>query len=345
LKLIWTRRQLLKAGAATIAVGCTSGGTTAPTPDGGLADAKTPDDVAAPPADDGPTTDEASPPDVAQDTPPETPPPPEPDLRAPALWHTCVAYVRHDATAGVGTRFNLFNPASVPMTLDLHLFTPDGVVAVQKHEWKVLAPEAGAHPTLADLLAEAGIEGSFEGCLWIGSKPESGPTYMGLQGFSADWYGPGNHMSSVHGMRDFGNSNHDMMWSDLVLPRVVSTDRFESMIAVANGSGVGGDLPTDAKPTLMVSSDAGEELGKIDVGAIPPYGCRLVPVSQIIGSGDLIEGTIRLQEPEVGLVALAFVKDKKYGGFANADHFFDRNFVDCVPFGSVNSCVASLEPF
>ncbi len=330
-----SRRQLLKAGAATMALGCTGGG------DGDVA--ATPDTApdTSPPPDEGslPESPEVPPEDIA------APEPISPTLLAPEYWHTCVAYVRHDAASGVGTRFNFFNPAAVPMTLNFHLLHQDGTVAIEQHGWRTLAPSASTHPTLGSLLADAGIEGAFEGHLWIGAKPESGPTFMGLQGFSSDWLGPGAHVASVHAMRDFGNSNHDLIWTDMVLPRVVSGERFETVVGIANASGVGGDLPTDARPTLVVGSDEGEELGRLDLDAIPAFGSRRVAISEIVGDLVVPNGTIRLSEPEVRLVAVAFVHDKVHGGFTNADHFFDRNFVDCVPLGAVNACSTTLEPF
>lgn len=329
--------------AAALLAGC--GGDSAPA--SGDDAALSGGDVSDPPASDAaepppPGTEPDDEPDVAVTEEPD--PPEAPNLR-PELWHTCAAWVRHDSELGVGSRFNLFNPADVPMNIDLHLFHPDGTVAFQKHDWRVLAASASVHPTLGELLVEAGIEGSFEGSLWMGSKPESGPTFLGLQGFGVDWFGPSNHCASVHAMRDFGNSNHDKMWTDMVLPRVVRGDRFETWIAVANGSGVSGDLERTAKPEIIVNDDQGGLLGKLTLEPIGVYGTRLVKLGEIVGDKTFESATIQVREPEVGLVALAFVVDTKYGGYTNADHFFDRHFVDCVPFGSKNGCSTFLEPF
>ncbi len=337
----WTRRQVLKAGAATWAVGCTPAGSDVeaqPAPDSGADAQEVPQDV---PQDAPPARADSAPDDPDPVEPRE---PVDPQLR-PEMWHTCAAWARHDEAAGVGTRINLFNPADVPMVLDLHLFQPDGSVAIQEHAWRTLAPAASAHPTVGELLAQAGLKGPFAGTLWIGSKPESGPTYLGLQGFSADWYGPSHHAASVHGMRDFGNSNHDAMWTDLVLPRIVSGERFETVVAIANAAGTGADLPREAQPQITIVADGGEVLGELAADPIPAFGARLLRASAVLGNTPVENGAIRVQEPEVGLVVIAFVEDKKYGGFVNADHFFDRNFVDCVPLGSSNPCSAFLEPF
>ena len=146
-------------------------------------------------------------------------------------------------------------------------------------------------------------------------------------------------------MRDFGNSNHDLVWTDLVLPRVVNGERFETWVAISNATGFGTDLPAAATPEIIVAKDDGAELGKVTLDPIAPYGCRLITLSEIIGDTKLDGGTIRVIEPGLGLVAYAFVLDKVHGGFTNADHFFDRHFVDCVPYGKENGCGAFLEPF
>ncbi len=320
----------MSTAAAT--VGCTAG--SGGDPDVPVGDGGDPD--AGPVADQGlgPGDPDAAP----------TGPPADPDIVAD-YWHNGAPWVRATASGEIGTRFNLFNPADVPMSVNLHLFDPEGVVAIQEHDWRVLQPSHSVHVTLAQLLAQAGLPADFEGCIWLGSKPESGPTFLGLQGCCIDYYGPGGHTASVHAMRDFGNSNHDLVWTDLVLPRVVSGERFETWVAVSNASGFGGDLPVPATAEIIVAADDGTERGKTTLGPIPAYGCRLITVPEIIGETPLSSGTIRIKEPKIGLVAYAFVLDKVHGGFTNADHFFDRNFVDCVPFSFENNCATFLEPF
>ena len=339
-EITWTRRQVLKGGlasASVLAVGC-SGTEAELAPDAATAqDSTVAPDLSAP---DVPAPEDVTTPEVGEPPPPA----PAPDLRA-EMWHTAALWARADPTTGVSTRLHLYNPASVPMTLDVHLFTPAGVVAWQKHDWRTLAPDASIHPEVAELCAEGGVPMPFEGTVWMGSKPESGPTYLGLQGFGVDWSGPTRDSACVHGMRDFGNSNHDLVWSDMVHPRAVVGPRFETYIAIANGSGVGGDLQRVATPVVTVSADDGTTLGTLTLDPLPAYATRLLAISEIVGTAPLDAGTVRVVEPEVGLVAIAFLKDKESGAFVSADHLFDRHFVDCVPFANLNGCVTSLEPF
>ena len=342
MKRRWTRRRFLQTGTAAAAVGCavdSGDGSSAP----GVEDTHVAQSV-----DSGPTpAPDSSGTGQRTGAPDEGPPPgpaPDPDID-PEFWHNGAPWVRATASGEIGTRFNLFNPADVPMAVNLHLFDPAGAVVAQEHGWRSLQPSMSVHVTLAQILSEAGRGGDFEGCVWFGSKPESGPTYLGLQGCCIDYYGPGGHTASVHAMRDFGNSNHDLVWTDLVLPRVVNGERFETWVAISNASGFGGDLPKQAVPEIIIGSDDGAELGKLTLDPIPAYGCRLVELSEIVGDTELESGTIRVVEPELGLVAYAFVLDKVHGGFTNADHFFDRHFVDCVPYGKENNCGTFLEPF
>ncbi len=374
MKQRWTRREFIgdslagAAGGAAILSGCGGGGDNgvddegpvdqAPPdspadegPDDGQGDDGQPDAPAPEPeGDDGPPDEpdpEPDPDPEDEETPPDEPEPPAlagPTMR-PEMWYTCAAWVRSDPSRGVGTRFHLFNPAEVPMALDLHVMNPEGGAVVDAIDWHTLAPGASIHPSLAEILAEADVATPFEGSLWLGAKPESGPTYLGLQAFGIDWSGPSHHLAAVHAMRDFGNSNHDMIWTDMLLPRVVSGPRFETHVALANASGVNGDLTRVARPRIMVLSDDGELLGDKVIEGLPAYGSVLVPISEVIGGAAITSGGLRVQEAEVGLVSVAFIVDKEHGGFVNADHLFDRNFVDCVPFGANNGCSSFLEPF
>ncbi len=137
-----------------------------------------------------------------------------------SLWQTMSAYVRASADGSIGTRFNLYNPATVPQRVVIQVLTRDGQLVAKDSTMDALAPESSRHIELGEFLSQHQVPLPFDGSVWIGTTPESGQVFMGLQGITFDWYGP-SHLATVHGMRDFGNSNHDNVWSDLILPKVV----------------------------------------------------------------------------------------------------------------------------
>lgn len=243
-----------------------------------------------------------------------------------ALWQTMSAYVRASADGSIGTRFNLYNPATVPQRVVIQVLTKNGQLVAKDSTMDALAPEASTHIELGAFLTEHQVPLPFEGSVWIGTTPQSGQVFMGLQGITFDWYGPA-HLATVHGMRDFGNSNHDNVWSDLILPKVTVGPRFVSKVAVLNGSGDGVSEALIAKPELIIRDDEGVELIRTVLDDIQPYCLALVDIGELLGGAPLAAGSIQIREPFAGLVATGFICDTENDGFVNADHFFDRHFV------------------
>ena len=311
-----TRREVLAAGAGlgALALGC-----------GGPGDSDTPD-----PGIDGGIVDAlvGSSPDAGLGGNPDGGAQALPDLGLPEtasrLWQTMSPYVR--ATDGaIGSRVNLFNPAPVEQRLLIQVMLPDGQL-VLKDEQPVLPPLHARHLELDEYLTEHGIPLPFEGSLWVGTTPESGRTFMGLQGITFDWYGPA-YMASVHGMRDFGNSNHDRMWSDLILPKLVNGPRFFSKVAILNASGDGLAEAVAAEPEVIVRDDMGVEIVTITLDPIAPRGVHLLDARTLLTGTSLTKGSIQIREGEVGLAAVGFMFDGDNDGIVSADHFFDRHFV------------------
>jgi len=243
-----------------------------------------------------------------------------------ALWQTMSAYVRASADGAIGTRFNLYNPASVPQRVVIQILTKNGQLVARDISMEALAPERSTHIDLGEFLTQHQVPLPFEGSAWIGTTPESGQVFMGLQGITFDWYGPA-HLATVHGMRDFGNSNHDGMWSDLILPKVTAGPRFVSKVAVLNGSGDGVSEALIARPELIIRDDAGVELVRTTLDDIQPYCLTLVDIAEVLDGATLTAGSIQIREPFAGVIATGFVCDTDNDGFASADHFFDRHFV------------------
>jgi hypothetical protein len=241
------------------------------------------------------------------------------------LWQTMAAYVRASADGRIGTRINLFNPATVPQRVVLQVFLPTGEL-VARQIWDAFAPGHSWHIELGEFLPEHGVPLPFAGSLWVGATPESGLVFMGLQGITFDWYGPAD-LASVHGMRDFGNSNHDGMWSDLILPKVIVGARFVTKIGLLNASADGVSEALVARPEIVLRDDAGTEVVRTTLAELPPYCSRLIDVRDVLGGADLAQGSVQILEPAAGLVAVGFVVDTENDGFTNADHFFDRHFV------------------
>lgn len=254
---------------------------------------------------------------------------PLPDVGDPEissqLWQTMAAYVRVSADGSLGTRVSLFNPAPVPQRVVLQLFTLYGQL-VLREEVDSLAAEHSDHIELQELLNRNDVPLPFEGHLWVGTTPESGNSFMGLQGIIFDWYGPA-HVASVHGMRDFGNSNLDSTWSDLILPKVVSTERYVTRVAVVNATADGVAEALYANPEVIIRNDDGDELVRTVLEEIAPYCATVFDVDKLPGGEALSIGSIQIKEAEAGLVAMAFLVDRDNDGFVSADHFFDRHFV------------------
>lgn len=249
----------------------------------------------------------------------------DPEISA-ELWQTMSAWGRAAADDSLGTRINIYNPTPVPHRVVLQLFTADGELVVKQTLYDAMTPEHSFHIEVGELLRESSVPLPFEGSIWVGATPESGVSFMGLQGISYDWYGPA-YIASVHGMRDFGNSNHDTMWTDLVLPKLVVGDRFVSHFAVLNASGDGVSEALVARPQIIIRDDDGEEIANVTIDDLPPYCTRFIDVRDLLGGASFTTGTIQIREPAAGLVATGFVVDTDNGGFVNADHFFDRHFV------------------
>ena len=249
----------------------------------------------------------------------------EPEIDAD-LWQTIAPYVRSNASGTIGARVNLFNPADVPQRIVLQAFTQRGVLVARETASEALPSNESIHVELSEFLARNNVPVPFEGSLWVGTTPESGNVFMGLQGIVFDWYGP-SHQASVHGMRDFGNSNQDTTWTDLVLPKVVNTDRYVTKIAIVNGTGDGVAEALEARPRVIIRDDQGVELVNTELDALAPYSSTLFAVSDLPGGSAIQTGTVQITEPAAGLVAYAFIFDRDNEGFASADHFFDRHFV------------------
>lgn len=247
----------------------------------------------------------------------------DPELSA-GLWQTMCAYARASADGSLGTRMHLYNPAPVASRVVIQIFRLDGTL-ISKEVWDALPGGHARHLELGEYLTGRGVALPFEGSLWIGTTPSSGDVFMGLQGISFDWYGPA-HLASVHGMRDFGNSNHDTMWTDLVLPRAVGGSRWATRVAILNASGDGLAEALTAVPELIVRGDDGAVLAQLDLDPLPVHTTRLIDLRDVVGGG-FERATVQIREPSAGLVAVGLVFDGDNDGIVSADHFFDRHFV------------------
>jgi len=252
------------------------------------------------------------------------------DLGAPEitgdLWQTMSAYMRASADGSIGSRINLFNVADVAHRVVIQVFTPDGVLVAREVVDEAFAQGRSEHIELSDLLARHDVPLPFEGSVWVGATPASGEVFMGLQGIIFDWYGP-SHSASVHGMRDFGNSNADSSWTDLILPKVINTDRYVTRVAVLNASGDGISEALIANPEVIIRDDRGAEIVSTTLPALAPYCSTIFAVTDLPGGEAITTGTLQVREPAAGLVVYAFVFDKENEGFTAADHLFDRHFV------------------
>lgn len=254
------------------------------------------------------------------------------DLGAPevsgALWQTMSPYVRASADGGIGTRVNIYNPTPDPSRVDIQVFHRDGRLAVKDTRALTLAPGQSHHLELGEYLAAHGVVLPFAGSMWVGAQPDAAaPTaVIGLQGINFDWYGP-RHMASVHGMRDFGNSNHDAAWSDLIFPKLAAGTRYVTRVALLNASGDGVSEALVAHPHLVLRADDGTELASQTLPDLLPHASVLIDVPDLLGSAQPESGTIQITDAEVGLVAVAFLWDLEWDGIVSADHLFDRHFV------------------
>ncbi len=306
-----TRREVLVTGAglSALALGC---GVEESSPDAALeADAGVFDGSAPDPGPD------------AGEGPPGLPDLGNPEVAA-RLWQTMSPYVR--VSEAHGTRVNLFNPAPVTQRVVVQLMLPSGQLVAKEELYAAMPPQTAHHLELDEFLAEHDIPLPFEGSLWVGTTPAEGPTFMGLQGISFDWYGPA-HMASVHGMRDFGNSNHDGVWSDLILPGVFVSPRYATHIALLNASGDGVTEALVAAPSLSVRDAEGEEVYQGTLPSLGPYTSTLIDLRALLDGASLDGGTAQISEPHAGLVAMGLLFDDDNGGIVTADHFFDRHFV------------------
>lgn len=259
-----------------------------------------------------------------------------PDLSSPEvsaeLWQT-MGYVRVSADASHGTRVNLYNPAAVDHRVVVQVFRPSGELVIKDYSWERFGPGRSWHIEVAEFLDAHGIALPFEGSMWIGATPAADDVFMGLQGISFDWYGPG-HLASVHGMRDFGDSNHDTTWTDLILPKAVIGPRYVSKVAILNASADGVSEALTARPEFVVRDDAGAEVARTALPDLLPYNTTLIDLRDVVQDPNFTLGTMQIIEQNAGLVAYGFVVDTDNDGFVNADHFFDRHFVvDGSPLG------------
>ncbi len=242
------------------------------------------------------------------------------------LWQTIAAHVRVNASGTIGGRVNLYNPSDSAQRIVLQVFDMAGSLVLHEETFAALPARESAHVEFEELLTRNAVPLPFEGSLWVGTTPLFGAVFMGLQGIVFDWYGP-SHQASVHGMRDFGNSNQDDTWTDLVLPKVVNSERYVTKIAIVNATGDGVNEALEARPQVIIRDDSGNELVNTQLDVLGPYSSTVFAVSDLPGGDAITMGTVQILEPQAGLVAVAFVFDRDNEGFASADHFFDRHFV------------------
>ena len=111
-----------------------------------------------------------------------------PDLGTPEvssdLWQTMAAWARASADGSIGTRINMFNPATVPQRVVVQVLSTTGQLVAKDARWDAFAPNKSWHIELGEFLTEHGVPLPFDGSLWVGPTPESGLTFMGLQGIT-----------------------------------------------------------------------------------------------------------------------------------------------------------------
>ncbi len=241
------------------------------------------------------------------------------------LWQTMSPLMRAADDGSYGSRINIYNSSDGRQRILIQVFAPSGLL-VASEEIPEMPENTSEHIEFADLLARHDVHMPFEGAVWVGARPLDGEIFLGLQGIVFDWYGP-SHMASVHGMRDFGNSNADSMWTDLVLPKVVNTDRYVTWLALVNASGDGVSEAYDANPELIIRDDDGNSIVQMTLDVLPPYTSKVVAVDELPGGDQIGIGSLQIREPAAGLVVYAFLVDRDNGGFVSADHLFDRHFV------------------
>lgn len=249
----------------------------------------------------------------------------DPELSS-TLWQMVTPYVRASLDGSYGTRVNIYNPADVSQRVVIQAFLPTGELVVKHVAFEAFAPQKSTHFELSDYLREQRVPLPFEGSLWVGATPASGLTFMGLQGISLDWWGPA-HLASVHSMRDFGNSNHDAVWTDMLLPKIISGPRYVTKIAILNASSDGRSTAYVSKPEVIIRNDAGTELHRSTLPDLLPFQSTLVSVRDLLGGADLPAGSAQVIDPVAGLVAYGFTVDTDHDAITNADHFFDKHFV------------------
>jgi len=236
------------------------------------------------------------------------------------------AYVRATSDGSHGTRLHLHNPSQVTQRVVIQVFDVGGEVVASEELFTAFEPGKSKHIELDDFLDSHGVTLPFEGHAWVGTTPASGKLFMGLQGIVFDWYGPA-HLASYHGMRDFGNPNGDLVWSDLILPRVTNTSRYVTRVVIFNTTGDGVAEALVATPRVTIRGDDGQVLVDTTLPELAPYALAIFDVSDLEGGDAVTTGSAQIREDSAGLVAGAFLVDRENDGFVSADHFFDRHFV------------------
>jgi hypothetical protein len=246
----------------------------------------------------------------------------------PHLWQMVCPYVRATADASHGTRINLYNPSKNAQRVVMQAFLANGQCVLHTEIAAAFAGQTSQHLELADIFRANGLPLPFEGSLYVGATPlQAGDlTFMGLQGISFDWWGP-SHLASVHSMRDFGNTNHDAIWSDMVFPKISVGPRYESKIAILNVTGDGSQAGLKGAPEVIIRDDSGTELFHDTIAQLEPFQSVMLSVRDLLGGAELRSGAIQVIHPELSLVAYGYLVDRESGGIVGADHFFDRHFV------------------
>ncbi len=248
----------------------------------------------------------------------------EPEMTS-SLRQVMVPWVRASADGLMGGRLCLYNPAEVDQRVLVQGFTPAGVLVLHEELSGLLPAGRMEHLDLVELLERNDVPLPFDGSLWIGTTPSTGTHVMGLQGVSFEWHGP-SHLAAVHALRDFGNSNHDDLWTELVLPGFVSTERYVTVVAVLNGSGDGLSEGLVARPEVVLRDDDGIEQVRTSLAELSPYASTHFAVDELPGAATLSSGSLQITESTVGLVAFAFLMDRENGGICCVDHLVDRHF-------------------
>jgi len=123
------------------------------------------------------------------------------------------------------------------------------------------------------------------------------------------------------------HTNHDTMWTDLILPKVTVGPRYVSKVALLNASADGVSEALIAHPRVIVRTDDGATVVDTVIDDLPPYCTRLIDIGALVDGATLEAGSLQIREAECGLVGYGFIVDTETDNFVNADHLFDRHFV------------------